>query len=290
MTTATATKEASFSKLSEINHALSNLKLRPLTVAEARAIHAQGLRNTIVTLIQRSIQNDEGALAALTAQVSNLERAAGHEQQAPKAPHGDPQVRQAQTQAQQAPAPQVTPQRREAVAVDAQPPPTTAIQTREYASEHVYGQKAALCFEAGTSRVSEANPNRGGNPTIFLQGAKSVGDRRFDWGNKITLQFTPAELVAALAVFYGYVEEIKFSNHGPANDKGFQISNQADRGVLFVRVSGGGQGNFVAVPIPAADAARVAALILRQSCEHYGLSDSAMLNTVVRVYARLAPK
>jgi len=120
---------------------------------------------------------------------------------------------------------------------------------------HVYGSKAALCFEA--------DETRGAVPTVALDAASAIGPKQYDWGHKIRLQLTRNELPATLCVLVGYGPRAEFKNHGPANDKGFSIEHQGDK--FFVRVWAKDQG-VKAVPLSREDAFHVAGLFLRQLC------------------------
>ena len=121
---------------------------------------------------------------------------------------------------------------------------------------HVYGGKAALCFEA--------DETRGGVPTIALDAAAATGPKQYDWRHKVRLQLTKNELPAVLSVLVGFVPKAECRNHGPDNDKGFAIEHQGDK--LFVRVWAKDQG-VKAVPIPLEDAFYVTELFLRQLCK-----------------------
>lgn len=119
---------------------------------------------------------------------------------------------------------------------------------------HVYGGKAALTFELDETTA--------GAPTVALDGAHSVGERQYNWSEKIRIQFTTRELPVVAAVLLGILSECSFSNHGPANDKGFSIAWQADRQTFFVKVWQG-KGNLRAVPMPREDAFYVAQIVTR---------------------------
>lgn len=123
----------------------------------------------------------------------------------------------------------------------------------ERVSVHVYGGKAALCFEA--------DETRGAVPTIALDAASATGPRQYDWRNKVRVQWTKAELPAVLAVLIGGVHKVEFRNHGPDNDKGYSVEHQGDK--FFVRVWAKDRG-VRAVPVPLEDAFYVTELILRQ--------------------------
>lgn len=126
--------------------------------------------------------------------------------------------------------------------------------TREFVSHHVYGGKAALCFEADTTR-SDAH-------TIALDAAPTVATRKYDWANKTRVQMTVNELPFVTAVLMGLLPRCEYKNHGPDNNKGFSMERQ-DGGKVFVRVFEGEKG-VKAVPVEAADVYHVAGLCMRQ--------------------------
>lgn len=124
-------------------------------------------------------------------------------------------------------------------------------------SVHVYGSKAALCFEPDMTR--------GGVHTIALDAALATGQRQYDWQNKIRVQLTQTELPVAACVLLGWIPRCEYRNHGPDNDKGFSLENQTGR--VFVRVFAKGLG-LRAVPIEPPDIYRVTTLFLRQLREN----------------------
>lgn len=138
----------------------------------------------------------------------------------------------------------------------------TASPDREMDSEtdgwgesfHVYGGKAALCFNADRTRS--------GTHTIALDAASTLAPKVYDWKNKIRIQFTRGELPVVAAVLLGFKQECEFKNHGPGNDKGFSLKRQ-DGGKIFASVFAAGQP-LKAVPIFAPDLMWVAALVLQQ--------------------------
>lgn len=120
-------------------------------------------------------------------------------------------------------------------------------------NRHVYGQRAALCWEADRTR--------GGIHTVALEGALASGNRGFDWKNKVRVQITERELPVVAAVLLGIRDRCAYSAHGPGKDKGFALEFQNDS--VFVRVLSKGKG-IAAVPMPLEDAYQVLSLVLRQ--------------------------
>ena len=121
-------------------------------------------------------------------------------------------------------------------------------------SHHVYGGRAALTFELDETTA--------GAPTVALDAAIAVDERKYNWSAKARIQFTARELPVVAAVLLGISTECSFSNHGPANDKGFSIAWQAERQSFFVKVWQG-KRNLRAVPMPREDAFYAAQLVIR---------------------------
>lgn len=146
----------------------------------------------------------------------------------------------------------------------------------DYNSLHVYGSKAALCFNASETR--------GGVPTVNLDGAVSNGHRSFDWNQKITIQLTKSELPVVVAVMLGMLPSCKFSSHGPANDKGFSVQHQGKS--VFIQVFAKDKP-AVSVPVSPEDTFYVSALLLDQLKKASGCAD---VNTLVNLIgATVAP-
>ncbi|ELQ8318124.1 hypothetical protein R2571_007047 [Pseudomonas aeruginosa] len=124
----------------------------------------------------------------------------------------------------------------------------------ERAKFHVYGGRAALCFEEDTTR--------GGVPTVALDAALSVGTRTYDWKKKVRIQMTRAELPVVAAVLLGKRKSCEFKSHGEDKSKGFSMERQ-DGGKVFVKVFEKGQG-VKAVPIEAPDVFYVASIFMLQ--------------------------
>jgi len=166
---------------------------------------------------------------------------------------------------------------------EAQPSPAPTNTTdkegpdqRLYLSKHVYGGKAALEF-----CIDET---RSGAPTIAIDAAISTGPRQYDWKNKVRIQLTEAELPVVASVFFGMLPACSFQNHGPANDKGFEIEHQGRQ--IFVKVMAKDQG-VKAVPVNPSDAYAVAGLFIRQLQEASPWMDA---NTIIATLGRTVAK
>lgn len=125
---------------------------------------------------------------------------------------------------------------------------------QRYHSVHVYGGKAALCFSADETRADKEQ-------TVRVEAATALGGRRYDWSQKVALQFTTRELPQVLAVFMGWIPQLKLSAHGPANDKWALFANQAG-GKVYVTM--GQSKNSKAVPIMAGDIYQIVDLLIKQ--------------------------
>ncbi|WP_150306322.1 hypothetical protein [Pseudomonas saliphila] len=139
-------------------------------------------------------------------------------------------------------------------------------------SLHVYGGRAALCFNADITKS--------GNETIALDAASSTGPKTYDWKQKIRIQLTKAELPVVAAVLLGVRGKCEFKNHGQNNDKGFSLERQ-DGGKVFVSVFAKGQ-SAKAVPILAPDVLWVTAIVLQQLQKNCPDIDSMGIITLVR--------
>lgn len=139
-------------------------------------------------------------------------------------------------------------------------------------SVHVYGGKAALCFEADMTK--------GKVPTIALDAAMSTGPRQYDWGNKIRLQMTRAELPVVTAVLIGALPACEFKNHGHDNSKGFSMERQ-NGGKVFIKVFAKDQG-VRAIPVMPADVFYVASLFIRQMRKANPWLDATSLMSMIR--------
>ncbi|WP_144402094.1 hypothetical protein [Geoalkalibacter subterraneus] len=129
----------------------------------------------------------------------------------------------------------------------------------ENLSHHVYGGKAALCFETDTTRGGKDGKNA--IFTIALDGAASTAPRQYDWANKVRIQLTRDELPVVTAVLLGLLPSCEYRNHGVAKDKGFSIEDQGDK--LFIKIFAK-DSPVKAVPVTAEDAFYVAQLFVRQ--------------------------
>lgn len=143
---------------------------------------------------------------------------------------------------------------------------------QDRASFHVYGGKAALCFEADMTRS--------GVHTIALDAAVAISPKQYNWGKKVRLQLTRSELPIVTAVLLGVLNSCEFKNHGQDNSKGFSMERQAG-GKVFIKVMAKGEG-VKAVPVEAPDVFFVAALFVRQLQKWLPWLDTAGVLALIR--------
>lgn len=86
---------------------------------------------------------------------------------------------------------------------------------RDFIGHHVYGSKFAIHMAI--------DKTRGGVHTVRLEGAQSVGQRKYDWNKKISIQITQQELPHVACVLFGWINQCEYKNHGPKKDKGFKL-------------------------------------------------------------------
>jgi hypothetical protein len=147
---------------------------------------------------------------------------------------------------------------------------------REFHSVHVYGGKAALCFGA--------DETRGQGHTVRVEAAPSKGQRAYEWNEKISLQFTVKELTKVLCVLMGWLQEVEFQAHGPANDKAIALKNQ-EGGKVFINLRQGKTAR--AVPVMAEDVFGIIDLVIKQMLKNSPhLTADALLATVRAMAAR----
>lgn len=161
------------------------------------------------------------------------------------------------------------------------PPQETAKEVQQtgdpekYYGHHVYGSKGALYITANFKEKHDLN-------TIVVEGAPSVGIRKYDWNKKIRLQLTQEELPHFFAVITGMMPSCKLNNHGTGNNKALEIKDQGES--WFVQIYAPNQN--VAVKITPSDAFYVAQLVMKQMLMNAPWLDSVgMLNLVRMVVA-----
>ena len=279
--------------LGQFNGYLNELGFSPITRESLEKIFQTEPRERIVKALNMA-DRDQGALAYLNNVLSicNGGQQAETPPVAPQTPAEEP-WRQGQNSRPQnrsdapstssqrpTPAPQHSYSGSRQAPASTSAPRTTAPETsgsdgeREYLQKHVYGGKAALCFEADETRK--------GVHTVCLDAAASTAPREYDWNNKIRVQFTRDELLVVTAVFFGLLPSCKYDSHGEGKDKGFSIEDQGKN--LFIKVFAKGAAR--AVPVTPEDAYYVSAILMRQLRKNSPwMSCSDILQMIARVVA-----
>ncbi|MES1942408.1 hypothetical protein T5B8_19308 [Salinisphaera sp. T5B8] len=261
--------------LRDFNDLLEQANLPRLTTQQFEQLRATNPRKHLISAIT-TMQADSNARIYIERSIQEVgaEPVPAAPQAAARAP-----------QPQRAPAPQ---QPAQSGAPDFGPPsappqgqPAPAAQNDNAPSDfeytmHVYGGKAALCFEPTTTR--------GEDFTVALDSATASAPRQYDWKNKLRLQLTRDELPVVAGVLLGLIQRCEYKNHGPNNDKGFSIEDQGNK--LFVR-TWAKDHPARAVPMTPEDAYRVATLFLRQlGLNAPWMSASDIIQTIRMVVAR----
>lgn len=156
---------------------------------------------------------------------------------------------------------------------------------RRYDQKKVHGGRAALTLEADTTRA--------GAPTIRVEAAKMLDKqaRTYDWKNKIAIQLTTFELQVVAALFSGFLEHCKFSNHGPEQDKWFEVERQTGQYAGTIKVVIGKAKDMCIVQVTPLDMGDVHAMLLRQAASQLRLVEGdrqmgALAPTVLRGVAQ----
>lgn len=148
-------------------------------------------------------------------------------------------------------------------------------EKRVYDQKKVHGGKAALNLEADITRRDE--------PTIRVEAAKMLNqaERTYDWAKKVAIQMTPAELQHVTALLYGLIPKLRYSSHGPAQDKWFEIERQTGNyagTIKFVVGQGNATDGIMCITsISSADLGDVVALFTRQCSAQMKLEQGALL-------------
>lgn len=138
-------------------------------------------------------------------------------------------------------------------------------------SVKVHGGKSALTLEATTTR-------RHNEPTINIEAAKlkDAASRTYDWQNKIIVQLTTTELQQVTCLLYGMIDRVKFQNHGPQNDKWFEIERQTGQYAGTTKFAVGQGKEMCLVQLTPADLGDVLALFIRQCARQMKLDQAAL--------------
>lgn len=148
-------------------------------------------------------------------------------------------------------------------------PPQTQTEVT-YDSVKVHGGKSALTLEASNRRDD--------SPTIKIEAAKikDPANRTYDWANKIIIQLTGTELQHVTCLLYGMIDRVKFQNHGPANDKWFEIERQTGQYAGTIKFAVGQGKEMCLVQLTPADLGNVLGLFIRRCARQMNLEQGAL--------------
>ena len=272
--------------LGELNELLSQINMPQLTGEQFRALRENRPRNQLLTAAS-NMTSDSGARNYVAKAMREIGIKITAANDADGASGGQTAAPQAQTSpaqpVQQAPAPARASAPVSAASDDwSDEPPLQARSDSDSASDrfnynmHIYGGKAALCFEPADTR--------GGDYTVSLDSATATQPRSYDWSSKLRIQMTRNELPVVAGVLLGLIPKCEYKNHGPNNDKGFSLEDQGRK--IFIR-TWAKDHPVRAVPVEPEDAYRIATLILRQmGLNAPWMSASDIIQTIRMVVAR----
>jgi hypothetical protein len=249
--------------LKDVNELLTKNGFQAISPQQAQLIGAQGspcVKERFISAVQK-LGYDQGAREYVKKGLNYIGMREQELTQSPVPQHGQNPVNQAH---HKGPAPMQTSTARTLPnntphhpqqGPEGMPGPQddNASQHHDRLSFHVYGGKAALCFESDMTKNEF--------PTVAMDAAISTSPRQYDWGNKVRIQMTKAELPAVLAVLLGSSPSCEFKSHGPQKDKGFSMERQGPK--VFIKVFAKDQG-VKAVPVEASDVFYITTLFIRQ--------------------------
>ena len=148
---------------------------------------------------------------------------------------------------------------------------------KEYLSEHIYGGKAAVCFNA--------DQTRGGLYTIRIEAAEANAQRVYDWKGKVSIQLSSRELPLVLATLMLWVPKFEGKGHGANNEKWFTLERQGSK--MFLSVCAKGKSPR-GVPIMAGDGYALTVLIIRQMLKNSPFLTAEAMLAIVKKQADLA--
>jgi hypothetical protein len=109
----------------------------------------------------------------------------------------------------------------------------------------LFGSEAAHTLEIGPHRRSA---DFLGAQVVTVESARALQGGGYEWRRKLTIQLTPEEMPAAIAVLMGLTSRVQFAQHGADHDKFFELRRQ-EGGMMLVT----GQKSFTyAVPVKSA--------------------------------------
>lgn len=122
-----------------------------------------------------------------------------------------------------------------------------------FKSYHVYGGKFAACFSEDTTQR--------GIHTIRVEATEAVGQRTYNWKNKVAIQLSQRELPLMLATLMLWTNKFEAKGHGQNNEKWMTL--EAQQGKLYLSVQSKGTGAR-GVAIAPGDAYPITTMIVKQ--------------------------
>lgn len=273
-----------------INDALDRAGFK--TALDARTLKALSAAPDGWPMLHDTAAERENAAAHLVRRINAFRQRSGQADDVPDAGHGRDMQRPASASRSSRPQPP-PPRRHDSGTVrhigearrareqsrDGEAPDSSSSEVT-WDSVKVHGGRAALTLEATTTR-------RHDEPTINIEAArlKDQQARTYDWQNKIIIQLTTTELQQVTCLLYGMVDRVKFQNHGPQNDKWFEIERQSGQYAGTTKFAVGQGKEMCLVQLTAADLGNVLALFIRQCARQMKIDQSA-LYTALRPVAQ----
>jgi hypothetical protein len=149
-------------------------------------------------------------------------------------------------------------------------------------SHHVYGSRAALCIEPAEIEPVGADQRDPVYHSLAIEvaAAKAEG-RSYLWDDKIVFRLTKREFPLFIAVLMGFLDSLKFGNHGPDNDKSLEVADQG--GHLFIKLRQGVR--LIAIQVGAEEVFSLTTLALNTIARNTPDLDS---HTILEVIQRVA--
>lgn len=171
-------------------------------------------------------------------------------------------------------------------------------EAKEEKDSQLKGLRKKKIIGGSYALTIEESMTGGDNPTPALNieaAAKLDPNNReskaFDWKNKIIFQMNQAEMMEIVKFFSSDRKSVSFNNHGPANDKRFEIEQQDNKYPFKIKV---GQGSTLrVVPVTSFDAQEFLALIVKKIKDNspwLSVSEIIELSTLMDEKVKSIPK
>lgn len=155
--------------------------------------------------------------------------------------------------------------------------PPSSDQPRVYESKHVYGGRAALCFEVTTTQASA--------PTVQIEAATGQ-NKNYNWKDKLIFQLTTSELQLVCSLLYGHINKIFLSGH---NEKWLSAERQEGQyaGTIKFSMGKGKSADFQprTVQVSYTDLGEVHSMFVRQTAA-FLKQDPVLVERLVRQVAQ----